>query len=73
MTSSSAEATRSGSRLVEVTPGGAVRRVAVAASVRAAGIRQVAISRDGARIAMVVGSPGRTELASAALRTCTAS
>lgn len=51
------------SRLVEVPPVGAARPVTVSASIRHEGISQVAISRDGSRIAMVVGPPGHQALA----------
>ncbi|HTW18914.1 MAG TPA: LpqB family beta-propeller domain-containing protein [Mycobacteriales bacterium] len=57
-----AETNHAGSHLVEVSPSGSIHRVAVPESVRMAGIRDVAVSRDGARIAMVVGASGHTEL-----------
>jgi Lipoprotein LpqB beta-propeller domain/Sporulation and spore germination len=46
------------SRIAEVPPIGAVRRVTVAASIRALGITALAVSRDGSRIALVAGPPG---------------
>jgi hypothetical protein len=50
------------SRLLEVPSTGAVRRVAVPRAVRDRGISALAISRDGSRIAMIVGPPGSAAL-----------
>jgi hypothetical protein len=55
------------SRLMEVPARGAARRVSVPRAVRRAGISQVAVSRDGARIAMVVGPLGDRQLLVGAL------
>jgi hypothetical protein len=50
------------STLIEVPPDGHKREVDVHPEISQQGISAVAISRDGSRIAMVVGPPGRTEL-----------
>jgi hypothetical protein len=50
------------SRVVEVPPVGAPRRVLVPATVREQGISAISVSRDGSRIAMVVGSGARLAL-----------
>lgn len=55
------------SSLVEVPRVGSVRQVSVPSTIRAEGIDQVAVSRDGARIAMVVGPVGHTALVVGAL------
>jgi hypothetical protein len=54
-------------RIVEVTATGQVRRVLTPRSVRTAGISEVSVSRDGSRIAMDVGAPGRQALLVGAL------
>jgi hypothetical protein len=59
--------TGSSSRLVEVPTGAGPRSVRVPAAIAAAGISELAISRDGSRIAMIVGPAGRTELMVAVL------
>jgi hypothetical protein len=50
------------SRILEVPSSGALRRVLVPRSVRDRGISAVAVSRDGSRIALVVGPPGGAAL-----------
>jgi hypothetical protein len=49
-------------RILEVPKVGRVRRVAVPRTVRGQGISQLAVSRDGSRVALVVGPPGDQEL-----------
>jgi hypothetical protein len=49
-------------RLVDVPATGRPRRVAVPAELRGVGISAVAVSRDGSRIALVVGPPGLRSL-----------
>jgi Lipoprotein LpqB beta-propeller domain/Sporulation and spore germination len=50
------------SKLIEVPVEGPVRQVSIPAALRAQGISAVAISRDGSRIAMVVGPAARQAL-----------
>lgn len=55
------------SRLIEVPPFGSTRHMSVPASIRSQGISAVSISRDGSRIAMVVGASGHGSLVVGAL------
>jgi murein DD-endopeptidase MepM/ murein hydrolase activator NlpD len=57
------------SRIVEVPPVGAVRRVLVPDALSEQGIGELAVSRDGSRVAMTVGPVGARSLVVAALST----
>lgn len=58
-----------GAGIVEVPDQGPVRQVALSSAARAQGVSALAISRDGARAALVVGPPGRRSLMIGALST----
>jgi hypothetical protein len=58
-----------GADIVEVSEQGPVRLVVLPSSVRAEGVSAVAVSRDGARVALVVGAPGQRSLLVGALST----